>query len=566
MKKITFQLISIILLSASGMFAADAPVTMAGNITNAIPGAASVAVPVTVTGFNNIGQFILTMVFDTTRVRFVSAATNPALTGMSVTYSNPISTQGKLVFSWTGTVGSNVTLADGSALANLTFSYVTGTGILSWAYPPGSLCAYKRYIGVTLSDLNDDPWHLFYKNGGISNRGAPITYAPVITVMAPGPVAVPITVNGFTGIGAITLYLEYNPAMITYQNFTKNPAFGSAFVVGNVTGNGGMMYIVIQWYGNAVTLANGATLCTLNFSYIGAPGNGTNLTWFDNGPSCEYTDGLADVLIDLPRNVYYYDGTAAPPLVSVVITPSANPVCPGTLVTFTATPTNGGTNPAYQWKVNGINTGTNSSMYEYAPLNNDKITCVLTSNAPFVAGNPATSNQLTMSVTSVPMVVADFSADNLMPRKIDTVHFTDLSAGDVTSWNWSFDRPGVVYLNGTAPNSQHPQLKFTDGGLYTVTLVANNSCFTDSEVKTGYLRVGIHGLWTGNTSSDWDIISNWDDYLIPDSNTGVVIPPAAQNWPVFEGDLSLGIHCGSLILSGPSSRMTVNGNLIIPQY
>ena len=86
--------------------------------------------------------------------------------------------------------------------------------------------------------------------------------------------------------------------------------------------------------------------------------------------------------------------------VSVSIVASNNPICKGASVTFTATPTNGGTTPTYQWKVNGVNKGTNSSTYTYAPANNDVVTCVLTSNATCPSGNPATSNAITMIVAA----------------------------------------------------------------------------------------------------------------------------------------------------------------------
>jgi len=49
--------------------------------------------------------------------------------------------------------------------------------------------------------------------------------------------------------------------------------------------------------------------------------------------------------------------------VSVTIAVSANPVCQGVPVTFTATPANPGSSPAYQWIVNGGNVGSNSISY-----------------------------------------------------------------------------------------------------------------------------------------------------------------------------------------------------------
>jgi len=89
--------------------------------------------------------------------------------------------------------------------------------------------------------------------------------------------------------------------------------------------------------------------------------------------------------------------------VSLSIVASNNPVCLGATVEFTASPANGGTTPAYQWKVNGLNVGTNITTYSYAPLTGDKITCVLTSNAtPCAITNPATSNEVIMIFSAAP--------------------------------------------------------------------------------------------------------------------------------------------------------------------
>jgi hypothetical protein len=73
-------------------------------------------------------------------------------------------------------------------------------------------------------------------------------------------------------------------------------------------------------------------------------------------------------------------------------------------VVFTATPVNGGATPTYQWKKNGVNTGTNSATYTNSVwVNGDQISCVMTSNSTCILGNPATSNTVTMTVTPDPV-------------------------------------------------------------------------------------------------------------------------------------------------------------------
>jgi len=84
---------------------------------------------------------------------------------------------------------------------------------------------------------------------------------------------------------------------------------------------------------------------------------------------------------------------------SLTIAATATTVTQGSTVSYTATPTNGGTTPSYQWKVNGINAGTNSSTYSYVPANGDIVTCTMTSS--LTCSGTATSNTITMTVNPV---------------------------------------------------------------------------------------------------------------------------------------------------------------------
>ena len=73
------------------------------------------------------------------------------------------------------------------------------------------------------------------------------------------------------------------------------------------------------------------------------------------------------------------------PSASVTITSNQSSICAGTPVTFTASPTNGGTNPIYQWKLNGNNVGTNSNTYTNSNLSStDLVTVEMTPDSPVV--------------------------------------------------------------------------------------------------------------------------------------------------------------------------------------
>lgn len=84
--------------------------------------------------------------------------------------------------------------------------------------------------------------------------------------------------------------------------------------------------------------------------------------------------------------------------------------------------------------------------------------------------------QLTAQVT------ADFEADTTSGCGSATVQFTDLSSGNISSWNWSFG-------NGNTSTLQNPSANYTIIGNYNVTLTVSDGTNSDSKTITNYINI-----------------------------------------------------------------------------
>src|SRR5205809_440212 len=176
--------------------------------------------------------------------------------------------------------------------------------------------------------------------------------------------------------------------------------------------------------------------------------------------------------------------------VSVSIAASSTTICTGTLVTFTATPTNEGTNPSYQWKLNGSNVGTNSPTYTTNALtDNDKITVVLTSDESCATGNPATSNQITMTVNSSLPVSVSIAASSTTICTGTSVTFTATPTNEGTnpSYQWKLNASNVhdnlpIYTTNT----------LTDNDKITVVLTSDESCATGNPATSNQITMTVN--------------------------------------------------------------------------
>lgn len=178
------------------------------------------------------------------------------------------------------------------------------------------------------------------------------------------------------------------------------------------------------------------------------------------------------------------NSTVAP---AVTITGTPTTICLGDPVTFNATPTNGGSAPSYQWQVNSVNAGTNSSVFTSTSLTNGAIvTVIMTSNLACASPTIAVSNTVIITVNNCNQPVANFSGTPRVMCQSGCVNFTDLSTNNPTSWSWQF--PGASPATSTSQNPTN--ICYSSTGSYDVTLIVSNAGGSDTLTEVGYIIVG----------------------------------------------------------------------------
>ncbi len=294
-----------------------------------------------------------------------------------------------LDFGMQTTVGSYTVVALNTSTGctrNMLGAVSVGTNAAPAAYPViggGNYCAGGVGVHVGLSSSQAGVSYQLY-NGG----------APVGSPMAASGPSIDFGLQ--TGTGAYTV-VGTNTATGCTSNMSGSATVGTNALptLYNVMGggsycsgtagvhvgmNGSTIGVNYQLYNGftAIGLPVAGTGAVLDFGAISTPATYTVIATNTTTACSRTMAGSATVTMN----------PSVTPAVSIS-TASGDTLCAGSFTTFTATPVNGGMSPAYQWKVNGANTGT-SSTFSYIPANGDVLSVTLTSSAACAAPTSVT--------------------------------------------------------------------------------------------------------------------------------------------------------------------------------
>lgn len=185
--------------------------------------------------------------------------------------------------------------------------------------------------------------------------------------------------------------------------------------------------------------------------------------------------------------------------VSVNITPQTNPsvsisanlneICTGETVIFTATGIDLGTDPVFQWQINGNNVGFNDPVFSTSDLaDGQNINCLVTTNLQCSTTNEANSNTISITVNEVvnPEIEIVASATDVCEGESITFTANASDFGANPSYQWQVDG---VNVGANQPNFETNTLE--NGQQVTCILSVAESCATSAAVTSAPIVVSV---------------------------------------------------------------------------
>jgi tRNA pseudouridine-54 N-methylase len=322
-----------------------------------------------------------------------------------------------------------------------------------------------------------------YTSTGLSD-GSTVTC--VMTSNAQCVTTAAATSNGIK----ITRNAQVIPTISIALTTGSNPSCASDALTFKATRTNGGSTPIYQWKSNGNNVGtNSSTYTSTSLS------DGSTVTCvMTSNAQCVTTATATSNGIKITRNAQVI------PTVSIALTTGSNPSCASDALTFTATQTNGGGTPSYQWKVDGVNQGTNAAIFASSTLaNNVSVTCVLTSNATCVSALTASSNAIKIQRNAVVLptvIIAQTFGVN--PSCLgDSLSFTatQTNGGSSPSYQWKSNGFNVG-TNSPIYNSK----TLSNGAALTCVMTSNAQCASISKITSNPIAITRTALVTPTVS------------------------------------------------------------------
>lgn len=246
---------------------------------------------------------------------------------------------------------------------------------------------------------------------------------------------------------------------------------------------------VYQWKVNGNIVGNSSN----SYSYQPSDEDTVSCTLTSNAPCVSSATANSNIMImDVTPSVH--------PTLNIYV--EENHICAESPVHFIATPANGGSSPAYQWKVNNSNTGSNSAAFSYTPANGDQVTCLMTSNAVCASPVNVLSNMVPMSITPVTHPAISLTANP--PGNVangTTVTFTASPEQGGSNFQVTWYK-NDAYMNGVTGNSWSgiAGTDFVNGTRIQARIQSFSPCADPDTAGSNILKMSVGTTGIGNTA------------------------------------------------------------------
>ncbi len=260
---------------------------------------------------------------------------------------------------------------------------------------------------------------------------------------------------------------------------------------GTITSSAGSgPYCAGQLYTLSITAVPGATthVWTLPTGWSGSS-NGTSIQVYAGSSGQISVRGYVACATSPAATLNVTVNSTVNPSVSVA--PNSTPVCSGQPTTLVATPTNGGSNPIYQWWKNGSVLIASGSSYTTTSLaNGDNISVQMVSNAACRSTDTVTSSAYQVSLT--PSVTPGISINSTPVVKICAGALMTFSTringpGDNPAFQWYRNGVAIAGADDTSLSTS----SIIDGDTFTVVMKSDAVCRTDSMAYSNKVAVDV---------------------------------------------------------------------------